>query len=163
MDRLLLGPSGIRFNLLAANTMSDPYNLQRFIDAQETSYRSALAEISAGQKISHWMWYVFPQYHGLGFSSTSRHYAIKSLQEASAYLEHTVLGVRLHECVDALLAAQDRSAHEIFGSPDDIKLRSCATLFAQASPEYAGFTQVLEKYFAGRQDQKTLELIQNVP
>ncbi len=94
--------------------MSDPHNLQRFVDAQEVNYTAALAEISAGRKRSHWMWYVFPQFHGLGFSSTSRHFAIKSLQEASAYLQHPLLGPRLHECVDALLALGDLSAQQIF-------------------------------------------------
>ena len=105
------------------------------------------------------MWYVFPQYDGLGFSSTSRHYAIKSPAEASAYLDHPVLGPRLRECVDALLSVTGRSAHEIFGSPDDMKLKSSMTLFAHISPEGSVFEQVLDRYFDGQRDQKTLELI----
>ena len=139
--------------------MSDPYNLYRFIDAQETSYQAALAEVKAGQKRSHWMWYVFPQYDGLGLSATSKHYAIKSPEEASAYLEHPILGPRLRECVDALLSIIGRSAHEIFGSPDDLKLKSCMTLFAHVSPEGSVFEEVLDKYFEGHRDVKTLELI----
>lgn len=140
-------------------TMSDPYHLNRFIEAQELDYRSALAEIEAGRKVSHWMWYVFPQYDGLGFSSTSRHYAIKSREEAEAYLGDPVLGPRLGECVDALLAVTGRTAHEIFGSPDDIKLKSCMTLFAHISAEGSAFEQVLDKYFDGHRDLKTLELV----
>jgi len=139
--------------------MSDPHHLIRFIDAQELNYRSALAEIEAGRKVSHWMWYVFPQYDGLGFSATSRHYAIKNLEEAQAYLGHPILSPRLGECVDALLAISGRSAHEIFGSPDDLKLKSCMTLFARISPEGSVFEQVLDKYFEGQGDLKTLELI----
>ena len=140
--------------------MTDPHHLQRFIDAQEMSYRSALGEITAGRKTSHWMWYVFPQYDGLGFSATSRHYAIKSLEESMAYMDHPVLGPRLRECVDALLAVTGRSAHEIFGSPDDMKLKSCMTLFAQISREECAFQNVLDKYFDGQPDQRTLALIQ---
>ena len=139
--------------------MNDPHNLQRFIDAQERDYQSALAEIKAGQKRSHWMWYVFPQYEGLGFSPTSVHYAIKSPAEAAAYLEHSILGPRLSDCVDALLLVTGRSAHEIFGSPDDMKLKSSMTLFAHVSPEGSVFEQVLDKYFGGRRDGKTLELV----
>ena len=139
--------------------MSDPYHLCRFIDAQESDYRSALAEIEAGRKESHWMWYVFPQYDGLGFSSTSRRYAIKSREEAEAYLGDPVLGPRLGECVDALLAVTGRTAYEIFGSPDDIKLKSCMTLFAHISVDGSAFEQVLDKYFDGHRDLKTLELV----
>jgi len=139
--------------------MSDPHHLQRFIDAQETDYRSALAEIAAGQKRSHWMWYIFPQYDGLGFSPTSIHYAIKSPAEAKAYFEHPILCPRLRECVDALLSVTDRNAHQVFGSPDDLKLKSSMTLFAQVSPEGSAFEQVLDKYFGGQRDGKTLELV----
>ena len=139
--------------------MNDPYHLNRFIDAQELNYRSALAEITAGRKISHWMWYVFPQYDGLGFSATSRHYAIKSPVEAEAYLDHPVLGPRLGECVDALLSVTGKTAHEIFGSPDDLKLKSCMTLFAHISAEGSAFDQVLARYFEGQRDSKTLELV----
>lgn len=139
--------------------MNDTHHLNRFIDAQELNYRSALAEITAGRKISHWMWYVFPQYDGLGFSATSRHYAIKSPVEAEAYLGHPVLGPRLGECVDALLSVTGKTAHEIFGSPDDLKLKSCMTLFAHISAEGSAFDQVLARYFEGQRDSKTLELV----
>ena len=105
------------------------------------------------------MWYIFPQYDGLGFSSTSKHYTIKSPDEARAYLDHPVLGHRLIECVEALLAVTDRTAHEIFGSPDDMKLKSSMTLFAHVSPEGSAFEQVLDGYFDGRRDGMTLELI----
>jgi uncharacterized protein (DUF1810 family) len=108
------------------------------------------------------MWYIFPQYDGLGFSSTSIHYAIKSLDEVRAYLAHPVLGPRLRECVDALLAVNDRSAHQIFGSPDDLKLKSSMTLFAHISPEGSAFERVLDGYFEGRRDGKTLELIRGL-
>ena len=139
--------------------MSDPHNLQRFIDAQKRDYQSALAEITAGRKVSHWMWYVFPQYDGLGFSSTSKHYAIKSPEEATGYLEHPILGPRLSECVGALLSVTGRTAYEIFGSPDDMKLKSSMTLFAHVSPEGSAFGQVLDEFFEGQLDHKTLELI----
>jgi len=140
--------------------MNDPFNLQRFVDAQEASYQSALAEIKAGQKRSHWMWYIFPQFEGLGFSPTSRHYAIKSLEEAAAYLDHPNLGPRLRECIEALLSIADRSAHQIFGSPDDLKLKSSMTLYAHISPEGSSFEQVLDMYFEGQRDQRTLDLAQ---
>ncbi len=107
------------------------------------------------------MWYIFPQYDGLGFSSTSKNYAIKSLVEAEAYLEHSILGPRLHECVDTLLAVTGRTAHQIFGSPDDMKLNSSMTLFAHISPEGSAFEQVLDRYFGGQFDLKTLELVQD--
>ncbi len=139
--------------------MNDPYHLQRFIDAQERDYCSALAEISSGQKRSHWMWYVFPQYDGLGFSSTARHYAIKSLAEGEAYLDHPVLGPRLKECSEALLSVDGRNVHQIFGSPDDMKLRSSMTLFALVSAEGSVFEKVLDKYFEGQRDRKTIDLV----
>ena len=135
---------------------SDPYDLARFVDAQETDYDTALAEIRAGRKRSHWMWYVFPQISGLGFSPTSQHFAIKSLAEAKAYLAHPILGPRLRECAEALIALNGRSAHDILGSPDDMKLRSSATLFAQASPAGSVFHRIIEKYFEGRPDERTL-------
>lgn len=137
----------------------DPYLLRRFVEAQENDYEEALFEIKSGRKRSHWMWYVFPQFDGLGFSSTSKWYAIKSLDEAKAYLAHPVLGPRLIECVEALLAIEGRTAHEIFGSPDDMKLRSCATLFACVSPAGSPFEKLLDKYFEGRRDEKTLHLL----
>ena len=114
-------------------TNDDPFDLARFVEAQDEDYTRVLAEIRNGRKWSHWMWYIFPQYAGLGMSSTSRLYAIKSVAEAEAYLRHPVLGPRLIECAEAALAVEGRTAPEIFGSPDDMKLRSCATLFASIS------------------------------
>jgi uncharacterized protein (DUF1810 family) len=139
--------------------MSDPFDLQRFLDAQRGIYEEALSEIQSGRKRSHWMWFIFPQYDGLGFSGMSKLYAIRSLDEAKAYLEHPVLGRRLVECVEAVLAIEKRSASEIFGSPDDVKLRSSATLFATVSPAGSVFEQLLDKYFHGKRDEQTLRLI----
>ncbi|MBF2083910.1 DUF1810 domain-containing protein [Thermoleptolyngbya sp. C42_A2020_037] len=138
----------------------DLYDLNRFLKAQASDYARALAEIRQGKKRSHWMWYIFPQYAGLGFSATSQHYAIKSLAEAEAYLQHPILGARLIECAEAALQVNGRSAYEIFGSPDDLKLRSCATLFAQVSPAGSVFHQLLDQYFQGEPDAKTLKLIE---
>ncbi len=137
----------------------DPHELKRFVQAQERSYDGALAEIKNGRKTSHWMWFVFPQFLGLGQSDMSRHYAIRSVAEARAYLEHPILGPRLQECCTAALAIAGRSAHQIFGSPDDLKLKSCATLFARVSPAGSVFHRLLDKYFEGASDEKTLELI----
>jgi len=139
--------------------MEDPHNLQRFVAAQEQDYDQALAEIRSGRKRSHWMWYVFPQFAGLGMSATSQHYAIQSVAEAEAYLAHPVLGPRLVECAEAVLAIEGRSALEILGSPDDMKLRSCATLFAHVSPGGSAFHRVLDQYFHGEPDARTLSLI----
>ena len=141
----------------------DPHDLERFVRAQEEDYDRALAEIRSGHKRSHWMWYVFPQLDGLGSSSTARRYAIKSIAEARAYLDHPVLGPRLIACAEAALAVKGRSAHEILGSPDDMKLRSCATLFAQVAPPGSVFAQLIDKYFAGRPDDKTLHLLGIAP
>ena len=138
---------------------ADPHDLGRFVHAQETAHRQALAELRAGRKRSHWMWYVFPQFAGLGLSSTSQRYAIRSVAEAEAYLAHPVLGPRLRECCEAVLGVAGRSAHEIFGSPDDLKLRSCATLFASVSPPGSVFARVLDRYFQGRPDERTLRLM----
>jgi uncharacterized protein (DUF1810 family) len=136
-----------------------PFDLDRFLKAQESSYGTALSEIQRGRKLTHWMWYIFPQYAGLGFSSTSVFYAVKSLDEARAYLAHPVLGRRLLECCEALLALDGLTAHAVFGSPDDLKLRSCMTLFAAASPAGSVFEQVLAKYFHGKPDLRTLALL----
>ena len=138
---------------------ADPYDLARFVQAQESSFEQALAEIRDGRKRSHWMWYVFPQFEGLGVSATSRHYAIRSVAEAEAYLRHPVLGPRLLESVRAALDIEGRSALEVFGSPDDMKLRSSATLFAEVSPAGSVFEQLLERYFDGARDQQTLRLM----
>ena len=146
--------------LLDSDAMAaDPFNLQRFIDAQESVYERALTEIRAGRKQSHWMWFIFPQYAGLGSSPTSRQYAIKSVDEATAYLEHPVLGARLIECAQAVLAIEKRSAADIFGHPDDLKLRSSATLFAAVSDPGSVFEQLLRKMFGGAPDEVTLSLI----
>jgi uncharacterized protein (DUF1810 family) len=139
--------------------MTPGYDLARFVQAQERDYEQALSEIRRGRKRSHWMWYVFPQYDGLGSSPTSRQYAIKSLAEAEAYLAHPVLGPRLLESARAALAVEGRSAVEIFGSPDDMKLHSCATLFASISPPGSEFHQILDKYFGGERDEKTRRLV----
>jgi|SRR5689334_5911681 len=134
---------------------ADPYDLDRFVRAQAPDYARALSELRAGHKQSHWMWYVFPQIEGLGGSTMSRRYSIKSADEARAYLDHPLLVARLRECFAAVLSLEGRSAHEIFGSPDDLKLRSSATLFAAVSGE-AVFNDVLEKYFDGKPDEETL-------
>jgi uncharacterized protein (DUF1810 family) len=137
----------------------DPHNLARFVEAQEHDYQQALSEIRSGRKRSHWMWYIFPQFDGLGHSPTSKYYSVKSLAEAQAYLAHPVLGTRLVECVEALLALSGLSASEIFASPDDMKLRSCATVFAAVSPDGSVFHRLIDTYFRGRRDDETLRLI----
>jgi len=137
----------------------DPYDLSRFLQAQEDDYEQALSEIASGRNRSHWMWYIFPQIDGLAFSSTSKRYSIKSLDEARAYLDHPILGPRLRECAEAVVRLEGRSAREIFGSPDDLKLRSCATLFACVSPPGSVFDRLLTKYYQGRRDDKTLHLL----
>lgn len=142
----------------SANTGHDPFDLQRFVLAQQDIYADALAEIREGLKQSHWMWFVFPQYRGLGMSPTSQRYAIRSGDEAQAYLDHPLLGPRLIECSAAVLDSP-RSAHQIFGSPDDRKLKSCATLFAAVAPQVHVFQQVLADKFVGERDQRTLELL----
>lgn len=141
---------------------NDLYELERFIQAQTTDFAIALTEINNGEKKSHWMWYIFPQLTGLGSSVMSQHYAIQSTAEAKAYLNHPVLGPRLIQCMKALLEIDGRSAHEIFGFPDDMKLRSCATLFASITPKGSVFECLLEKYFHGERDRKTLDLLKNI-
>ncbi len=138
---------------------SDPYDLKRFVQAQAHSYEQALSEIESGRKHSHWKWFIFSQFDGLGFSAMSRRYSIKSAAEAEAYLAHPLLGPRLTTCAESLLSLEKKSAHEIFGSPDDMKLKSCATLFASASPAGSVFHQLLTKYFDGESDSRTLQLL----
>jgi uncharacterized protein (DUF1810 family) len=128
------------------------------VRAQEGVYAQALAELESGRKRSHWMWYVFPQFDGLGFSATSRLYSIKSVAEARAYLAHPILGPRLLECAEAVVRVEGRSAREIFGSPDDLKLQSCATLFAALLPPGSVFDRLLGKYYGGERDARTLQL-----
>ncbi|HLE42110.1 MAG TPA: DUF1810 domain-containing protein [Nitrospirota bacterium] len=138
----------------------DPFDLGRFTSAQERVYETVLAELRSGWKRSHWMWYVFPQIAGLGHTSTSKHYAIKSIEEARAYINHPVLGARLVECAEAVLAVQGRSVSQIFGYPDDMKLKSSMTLFASVTEDpHSVFIRVLEKYFHGEQDAMTLQLL----
>jgi len=134
-------------------------DLQRFIDAQEADFDTALAEIKNGRKSSHWMWYIFPQLRGLGSSDTSIYYGIQSIDEAESYINHPVLGQRLIEMCLALLQLKSDNANEIFGSPDDLKLRSSMTLFASLPDAYPVFQSVLEKFFNGEADDKTLRLI----
>ena len=136
------------------------FDLDRFVDAQKTHYYRALEEIRSGRKRTHWMWFVFPQFAGLGTSATAEFYAIRSRAEAEAYLQHPVLGARLEECFKALLAVDGRSASEIFGYPDDVKLRSSATLFAFVAPPGSVFEQVIAKYFDGERDERTILLLQ---
>ncbi len=135
---------------------SDPFDLQRFVDAQEDVYPRALAELKAGRKESHWIWFVLPQIEGLSSSATGLRYSIGSLEEAVAYLEHPVLGVRLRETVDAVNALQGRSARAVFG-PDDVKFRSSLTLFHRAAPEDHRFSDALAKYFDAEPDTATLQ------
>lgn len=138
---------------------NNPYDLNRFVSAQNRDYATALAEIRSGRKRTHWIWYIFPQIEGLGQSEMSQYYAIRSEDEARAYLAHPVLGPRLVECCEAVLGITGRSAREIFGSPDDLKLRSCATLFAHISPENSVFERLLDRYFQGAPDERTLDLL----
>jgi uncharacterized protein (DUF1810 family) len=138
---------------------ADPFDLIRFLQAQDGAYEQALSEIRSGRKRSHWMWYIFPQFDGLGSSAASRRYAIKSIAEASAYLDHPVLGQRLIACAEAALGLEAQSASTVFGSPDDMKLQSCATLFASVSPAGSVFERLLDKYFGSERDDKTLGLL----
>ena len=133
--------------------------LERYIKAQAPVYARALAELKRGEKQSHWMWFIFPQIAGLGRSSMSQTYAIQSLEEARDYLAHPVLGARMRECCQVLLALDGKTAHEIFRQPDDLKFRSSMTLFAQAAPEEPLFHNLLKKYFGGKADAATLELL----
>src|SRR2546430_14154673 len=154
--------------------MDDPYNLERFVSAQERVYAAALAELAAGRKQSHWMWFVFPQLQGLGSSPTARQYGIASLAEARAYLAHELLGARLRECTRLVNGIEGRTIEQIFGYPDYLKFRSCMTLFERAAvdaSQRAGtasagdaggaqvFREALGKYFAGEQDPLTLRLL----
>lgn len=138
---------------------TDPFDLQRFVIAQQGVYERALAEVRSGEKRSHWMWFIFPQYAGLGHSAMAQRYAIQSATESRDYLKHPVLGPRLYECFAALLAVEGRTAHEIFGAVDAMKLRSCATLFAAVTAENSAFERVLDQYFDGQPDVKTQQLI----
>ncbi len=139
--------------------MTTPDNLQRFLQAQEFAFDTALNEIQRGKKNSHWMWYIFPQIAGLGFSETSKFYAIKNATEAQQYLEHPLLRQRLVNISQSLLKLATNDAYRVFGSPDDMKLQSCMTLFASIPNADLVFQQVLDKYFSGQPDKKTLQLL----
>ena len=137
--------------------MSDPYGLQRFVDAQNPVYDKVCSELREGGKKSHWMWFIFPQIDGLGSSPMARKFAISSLAEATAYLEHPILGPRLTKCTELVNLVEGRSIEQIFGYPDDLKFRSSMTLFARAAPDSRVFIDALQKYFSSEFDPATLE------
>jgi uncharacterized protein (DUF1810 family) len=141
---------------------NDPFNLTRFVDAQKGVYEGILTELRNGRKRTHWMWYIFPQVEGLGHSPTARYYAIRSLKEAGEYLRHPVLGMRLIECAEAVLGVEGRSVSEIFGYPDDMKLKSSMTLFAAVPDADSVFVRILEKYFNGQRDERTLRILEEM-
>lgn len=147
------------YHASVAHGMEDPYDLERFLDAQDATYPRALSEVLQGRKRTHWMWFVFPQMAGLGSSAAAAFYAIRSRDEADAYLAHPILGARLRECAEALLSLHGASASDVFGYPDDLKLRSSMTLFDAVSPPASVFTQVLDRYFGGERDVHTLRLL----
>jgi uncharacterized protein (DUF1810 family) len=140
--------------------VEDPYDLQRFVNAQNHCYEQVCIELGEGNKQSHWMWFIFPQLRGLGRSPMSKLYSISSQQEAEAYLQHPVLGSRLKHCTKLVMSIEDRSIQEIFGSPDDMKFRSSMTLFMRISQENGIFKDALQKYFAGEPDQLTIDRLQ---
>ncbi|MPR33574.1 DUF1810 domain-containing protein [Salmonirosea aquatica] len=139
--------------------MNDPHDLNRFVAAQENVYETALKEIRNGRKQTHWMWFIFPQIVGLGQTEISKTYAIKSREEALAYLNHPTLGERLREASQALLSVEDKSATDIFGTPDDLKLRSSMTLFKSVSTDNDVFLQVLDNYYGGEEDPQTVRIL----
>ncbi len=139
--------------------MTDPFNLQRFVDAQAPVYADVLDELRAGRKATHWMWFIFPQLKELGRSAIAKEYGITSLAEAIAYLEHPLLGQRLLECTEMMLAARGKSALEILGSPDDLKFCSCMTLFMAARPDLPVWQAALDQYFGGEADASTAGLL----
>ena len=147
---------------MAGAAEADAFDLGRFMAAQQGIFDQALAEVRGGRKRTHWMWFIFPQIDGLGSSSTARFFAIKSIEEAREYLRHPVLGARLHECAEVVLAVEGRSAHEIFGSPDDLKLRSCMTLFESVDGPDSVFGRVLDKYFEDGRDKRTLQILETL-
>lgn len=138
---------------------ADPFDLQRFVDAQDRVYDTVVDELRNGRKRSHWIWFVFPQLSGLGRSPTAQQYGLSSLDEARAYLAHQVLGPRLRECTRLVAQIEGRSVEEIFGWPDDLKVRSCMTLFASATHDNADFRAVLDKFYGGEDDPVTAELL----
>ena len=138
---------------------SDPFNLQRFVDAQATAYRQVCEELRAGRKRSHWIWFIFPQIRGLGHSEMAQHYGVSSREEAEAYLAHPVLGARLRECTRLVVEVEGRSVDQIFGYPDNLKFRSSMSLFASAAQDEPVFRQALQKYFGGQLDPNTVALL----
>jgi uncharacterized protein (DUF1810 family) len=146
----------------ASKTFDDPFDLKRFVHAQEGTYALALSELRLGQKRSHWMWYIFPQIDGLGHSAMAKHYAIKNVEEARGYFNHPVIGARLLECTETVLGIEGRSVVEIFGFPDDMKLESSMSLFAHISETDSVFALVLDKFFSGHRDDKTLQLLEEI-
>ena len=139
--------------------MTDEYHLQRFLDAQGHVYDSVLDELRAGRKSSHWMWFIFPQITGLGLSGTAQKFAINSLEESKAYLQHPILGPRLRECTQLSITVDGHSAEQIFGYPDNLKLWSCLTLFMAATTDNKVFKDALLKYFEGKPDTLTLDIL----
>ena len=139
----------------------DDFDLQRFVAAQEKAYARVVKELRNGRKDSHWIWYIFPQIDGLGTSAMTKRYSIKSIAEAQAYLDHATLGSRLCECADLVLAVEGKSILQIMGYPDDLKLCSSMTLFSHVSKKPI-FSQILDKYFSGKADEKTLEILQSI-
>ena len=139
--------------------MAQAYDLERFVSAQKDDYETAFSEIENGRKRGHWMWYIFPQIQGLGFSETSRYYALKDLHEAEAFLTHELLGSRLIKITNQLLQLKEDDANRIFGSPDDLKLKSSMTLFCSLDGADPVFEAVLDKFFKGIKDEKTLKMM----
>jgi len=142
--------------------MNSDNSLSRFLPAQQNIYPQVIKELQSGKKTSHWMWFIFPQIEGLGSSSTAKFYSIKNREEAKEYIEHPVLGKRLLECSNILLQINGRSADEIFGYPDNLKLRSSMTLFKHAAPGHKVFENVLQKYFAGEEDEQTISILKKL-
>lgn len=137
-------------------TQTDPFHLQRFVDAQDPVYRQVCSELRAGRKSSHWMWFIFPQIEGLGNSPTAQYYAISGRTEAQSYLQHPVLGPRLRECTELVNQVQNRSSEEIFGAVDEMKFRSSMTLFAKVADDSGAFVEALQKFYGGNRDELTL-------
>lgn len=144
-------------------SVTDDFNLQRFVDAQAPVYDTVVAELRAGAKRSHWIWFVFPQLEGLGRSPTAARFAISSLAEAQAYLNHPILGARLRECARLVNAIEGRTVEAIFGWPDNLKVRSSMTLFTTATADNAEFVALLDKFYGGGQDPETLALLRDRP
>ncbi len=142
--------------------ITDSNEENRFLSAQQNIYSHVLKELQNGKKTSHWMWFIFPQIEGLGHSSTAKYYSIKSINEAKEYIDHPILGKRLFECSNIILKIEGRSVEDIFGYPDYLKLKSCMTLFNYAVPKQKVFADVLNKYFAGEQDEQTISILQKM-